>query len=532
VRTVCCRIKPYIQPFERKLALAELASLAGAQPKALSTSRHEPLDFEVVTQVTTKDLADRLSYWETVTDGQKRHTTQVLRESTANLARDTLTTRSVAQLSLFANEIRLPNRRVLRYGSHGIHEYRGKFFPQLVRALLNWAGVRRGDFVADTMCGSGTTIVEAALLGCTGLGLDLNPLSVFISRTKCEILRAEPSSVTKTYSTLCEKLLARSERQRDVQFRWLETLPDYDQDYLRAWFSLEVLKELERIVDAIRAVKDRAECHLLWVCLSNILRRVSWQKEDDLRVRREIKRDVEPVTEFLHEVTRSVRTLLAFLLQNHGAPYGRGTVLQGDARAPHLVLGSWRGRIDAVVTSPPYATALPYLDTDRLSLIYLRLLPRREHRQRDMLMVGNREITDRTRRQYWETYAASKHKLSSSIVRLIDQVHRKNTNANVGFRRKNLAALLAKYFMDMGDVFEGLRSLLKPGAPAFVVIGCNHTYAGGERIEIDTATLLGKLAEPRGLVVEETIPMEMLVSRDIFRKNASASETILVLRRS
>ncbi|MBI4490125.1 MAG: hypothetical protein HY694_13665 [Deltaproteobacteria bacterium] len=485
-----------------------------------------------MTQATTKDLADRLSYWETVTDGQKRHTTQALQESTANLARNGRTKRSIAQLSLFANEIRLPNRRVLRYGSHGIHEYRGKFFPQLVRALLNWAGVRRGSVIADTMCGSGTTIVEATLLGCTGLGLDLNPLSVFISRTKCEILHANPTSVTKTYSAVREKLLVRSGWQRDVRLTWLETLPDYDQDYLRAWFSLEVLKELERIVDAIRAVKGRAERHLLWVCLSNILRRVSWQKEDDLRVRREIKHDVEPVKEFLEDVTRSVRTLLAFLLQNDGAPHGRGIVLEGDARAPHLALGGWRGRIDAVVTSPPYATALPYLDTDRLSLIYLRLLPRREHRRRDILMVGNREITDRVRHEYWDTYIARKHELPSSIVRLIDHVHRKNTHANVGFRRKNLPALLAKYFMDMGNVFEGLRDLVKPGAPAFVVIGCNHTYAGGERVEIDTATLLGDLAKLRGLVLEETIPMEMLVSRDIFRKNASASETILVLRRS
>jgi hypothetical protein len=35
-----------------------------------------------------------------------------------------------------------------------------------------------------------------------------------------------------------------------------------------------------------------------------------------------------------------------------------------------------------------------------------------------------------------------------------------------------------------------------------------------------------------GFVLEESIPMEMLVSRDIFKKNASSGETILLFRQS
>lgn len=524
--TVSCRIKPYIQPFEKELAVRELVQLAGG---SLPSTTPRNVEVSVSTAVPARLLAERLAYWEQVKAGRTYLTTQALREATVAIARNGVPFAELGSVLPFKSDPALPNRRCLRYGPHGIHEYRGKFFPQLVRALLNTAGVRSGGLVADTMCGSGTTVVEAALLGCDGLGLDMNPLSVFISHVKCDILNVSPNSLSKTYNAILNRLTP--PRGRKQHFIWLDSFSDHDQAYLRAWFSRDTLQGLERVVESIRAVRSRAERDLLWVCLSNILRQVSWQKEDDLRVRRETKEHVDPVSAFIEEMTRSVRMVLTFLLQNKGNTPGRGIVIEGDARTPQGLLKEWAGRVDAVVTSPPYATALPYLDTDRLSLIYLKLLSRDEHRRRDQLMVGNREITDRTRRAYWDSYVAQRDALPDSIVRLVDHVDNANAKADVGFRRRNLAALLGKYFIDMAAVFDRLQPLLKRKAPAFVVIGSNHTYAGGEKVEIPTAALLGELAELHGFVLEESVPMEMLVSRDIFKKNASNSETIVMLRR-
>ena len=63
-----------------------------------------------------------------------------------------------------------------------------------------------------------------------------------------------------------------------------------------------------------------------------------------------------------------------------------------------------RRSVDVVITSPPYATALPYLDADRLSLIILGLLPRREYSSKESEMIGSREITERKRADIWATY--------------------------------------------------------------------------------------------------------------------------------
>lgn len=533
IRTVCCRIKPYIQPFERKLALAELASLAGTQPKAVSTSSPEPLDFEVSTKVTTKDLANRLSYWESLTDGEKRYTAQVLRESTANLARNGMKAAPDSQLILFTKEIPLPNRRVLRYGPHGIHEYRGKFFPQLVRALINMAGVKERGVVGDPMCGSGTTLVEAILSSCQALGLDTNPLSVLMARTKCALLAANPRQIEESYSAVRNGLLKCSS-VGSVKRRYFSSLPVTDQKYLRSWFSDRVLLGLDHIQAVVSTVSYPIIRDLMVLALSNIIREVSWQKDDDLRVRKEIREDdesIEPIDTFLAELQHSVRMLLTFLHQNQNVVVGKHDVLEGDAREATKVWGKWIGKIDAIITSPPYAMALPYLDTDRLSLCYLGLLPRNLHRQRDRAMIGNREVSDKEKRQYWETFQNSKFELPTSIVRLVEQVYKLNSNFQVGFRRRNLPSLLAKYFLDMRRVLLEAKRLLKRGGHAFFVVGDNHTIAGGARVEIHTTEFLAEIAASVGFEVREKISMEMLVPRDIFRKNAVKSEKILWLRR-
>lgn len=174
---------------------------------------------------------------------------------------------------------------------------------------------------------------------------------------------------------------------------------------------------------------------------------------------------------------------------------------------------------------------MPYLDTDRLSLCYLGLLPRPEHRTRDQLMIGNREVSEGLRRQYWERFLADATMLPERAQELIRRIETLNSGSSVGFRRRNLPALLAKYFFDMRDVIQGIFNALKSGNYAFVVVGNNHTIAGGHRVEIQTASLLKDIAKSLGFEVAESLSMDMLVSRDIFKKNAMASEEILAFRK-
>lgn len=522
-----CRMKPYIQPFERTLALAELSAIAGAEPVAVDKVE-QPVLFSLPTVLKADALVRNLAYWEVIETDKPCFTTQVLHERTVNIVRNGVPPKDIPQL--LKNDIVLPNRRCLRYGTHGIHEYRGKFFPQLVRSLINIADVPKRGIVADPMCGSGTTDVEAVLGQYHALGLDMNPLSVLMARNKCALLSVPPELINSSYEALREDLI-RPCGKRNGKLTYLNSLSIRDQQYLSAWFSEQVLQDLDEVARAIQQSDEQIR-DFFRLCLSNIIRSVSWQKDDDLRVRKELRPDAEidPIREFLEELGRSVRVVLAFLYHKREAKFGPFDISEGDARGMAGVWKKWKGRIDAIITSPPYATALPYLDTDRLSLCYLGLLPRPDHRQKDQHMIGNREIGEKQRLMYWKNFETGEKNLPKSVSELIRKVDTLNSKIEVGFRRRNLPALLTKYFMDMQQVFKGMKEVLRPGRPAYVVIGNNHTIAGGERVEIDTASLLVDIATAVGMKSERRIPMEMLVSRDIFKKNAVASEEILCFR--
>jgi DNA modification methylase len=524
-------LKKYIQPFEKVLAYRELSALAGVALHEFELLEHGSNIYSIQSNVSPEFLLDRLTYWESVhTDNLAAVTTQSLRESTVNLVRNGISIDALRQKLPFGEDVPLPNRRCLRYGTHGIHEYRGKFFPQLVRSLINIAGIQEGGTVADPMSGSGTTVVEALLAGCKGRGLDMNPLSVMLGNAKSRLLSADPTLLQQSYEQLRSELMA-AEPHNVSSRAYFNRLPNEDQAYLKTWFAEDVLDAMDDISMAITHLTDAYSRDLANVALSNIIRSVSWQKVEDLRVRKDVRLDLEidPKKEFLEEIGRSVRAVLAFLFQNGSLVSGDFDIREGDARNCSLAWGE--GSVDVVITSPPYATALPYLDTDRLSLCYLGLLPRPEHRNRDKAMIGNREVSEKIRRDYWELYLASKNRLPESVVALIDTVERLNDGTNVGFRRRNLPALLSKYFFDMKEVIQGMKLALKPGHCAFVVVGNNHTIAGGQRVEIQTAQLLQDIAASVGFEIAEPLQMDMLVSRDIFKGNAMASEEILVFKK-
>ena len=152
---------------------------------------------------------------------------------------------------------------------------------------MNASGVPNSGIVVDPMCGSGTTLVEARLSGRATFGLDMNPLSVFVSRVKCQVLDITPKVLIASFKELASAVW-RPVRQLGRTSHFV-TLTDTDQAYLQKWFATSVLEELDHIEGAIQKQTHPILRDFYKLCLSNILRTVSWQKEDDLRVRKEVQ---------------------------------------------------------------------------------------------------------------------------------------------------------------------------------------------------------------------------------------------------
>lgn len=524
-KRVILELKPYIQPFEKILANAELAGLI--EPNKIKN----PFDDQAKNQITISTQASlellqrRLTYWQRVGTDVLRPTLQVLQEASLDWPLENLLERKKSEKLK-----RLPVRRRLRYGPHDIHEYRGKFFPQLVKSLINSAGVPEGGIVIDPMCGSGTTPCEARAMGMESIALDLNPLSVRIAKTKTEILEMdyielqnEIKNIIKAVETINEK------SENELEKRWNQK----DLDYLKKWFAHSALCEINNILEKISEcehpiVKDLAE-----ISLSNVLRPVSWQKDVDLRVRKDVRDYIQGtvLNEFVDEMNCHLKKIVPYLsLREDIIRLPSYHIKDGDTREIDKLFYKWENDCDVLITSPPYAMALPYLDTDRLSLIVLGLLPRKNHRLKELLMIGTREITEAKRKELWENYQERKKELPEQVSMLIDKLAKIYHGGTVGFRRKNLPSLLAKYYLDMMDSMKSAQGMMKPNSFAFYVVGNNSTKLNGERIEIPTDEFLWLIGKKVGWKQHNLINMELLTSRDIFRKNRGTAETILIFK--
>jgi site-specific DNA-methyltransferase (cytosine-N4-specific) len=507
--SVKLELKPYLQPFERGLAMRELSAMLDAEDVVIE----EHGLFVVRTKKSEDFLRQHLTFWQRLGRSHLSPTQQTLLEFTQN------------GMERGSGRASLHGARRLRYGPHDLHEYRGKFFPQLVRSLISVSGVPAAALVLDPMCGSGTTPCEALALGMHALGADLNPLSVLIANVKASLVLERPSDFLEKTTRYLEKFNFTHVSPYNV---WQE----HDLLYLGKWFDPEALADVAAIVAEIRGVDELLYRDFFAVCLSNIIRSVSWQKEADLRVRKEVVpyasgTAVASFTEIVREQIAKIHPYLCVLSRDETT--GHLEIRLGNAVSIASLFPSLTGKVDLLVTSPPYATALPYLDTDRLSLIVLGLLSRAQHKMVESEMVGTREVSESERRGEWKAYLARRRELPGAVSSLIDFVAGHNHGDGVGFRRRNLPSLLGKYYLDMLDAMRSARLLMVPGANGFYVVGNNSTSVDGEKVEIPTDKFLFEIAAAAGWNCRESIPMELLHSRDIFKENRGSSETILCL---
>lgn len=511
-QSIKLELKPYLQPFERELAMRELHSLLRYQTPV----REEHGLYLVNTDTPEEFFRERLTYWQRVGRLYLEPTLQKSLEFTQNGV-----TGACAKDGLH-------NARRLRYGPHDLHEYRGKFFPQLVRSLMNISGIPETGIVLDPMCGSGTTPAEALASGRSAIGADLNPLSVLVSNVKSAIVQQHHETFRKTVSEYVTRF------KFDDHYPEKLWSPD-DLSYLRRWFDRQAILDLSAIVSEINNIRRPIYRDLFRVCLSNIIRSVSWQKDSDLRVRKQTRpyESGAAIAKFREEVSEQLDRIYAYLcVLPDSAARGLLSIRAGNAVSIDEIFPEFRGKVDVLVTSPPYATALPYLDTDRLSLVVLGLLPRKQHKNAETMMVGTREVSERQRQEAWTRYVARKNQLPRAVCEVIDGIaeHNHGDHEDVGFRRKNLPALLGKYFLDMLDAMRSAHKLMKSDARAYYVVGNNSTVVNGEKVEIPTDKLLAEVGEKAGWHTDELIPMELLVSRDIFRENRGSAETILCFK--
>lgn len=479
-------------PYERELALREAAELLSASPV---------IDNEGVQLHDYRDPA------------RARHLTYFAGYMNGHGYMETVQAR-------LENAVRTSTKRQsTRYSVHGLHEYKGKFNPQIARAVLNIFNVRSSQRVIDPFCGSGTTLVECAHLGVAGHGTDINPFAVYLANAKLLALR---TPVIKL-QTILDKLSIRFRKTK----RWATAIPDDARStYLRAWFDPDILQVIEILAGEVMEVAGEFECIFLGIA-SNLLRDYSLQDPQDLRIRRRTSPipDVSFIETFLTASERFLERLAA-TQSVIGIKKQSGTAVLCDIT--DLKQKKYTRYFDMALTSPPYAMALPYIDTQRLSLVWLNLLPPSRVLGLESELIGSREFRG-SRRDFMTALRENSAAIPDSDAFFCTELQAALGERD-GFRRQAVPTLLYRYFASMQASFKSIRSVMKPGAPFALVIGHNHTILGGKRYDINTPAHLASVAQNTGWIIDELIELQTYRRYGYHVNNAVGSETLLILK--
>ena len=214
-------------------------------------------------------------------------------------------------------------RSVNQYLTHWIYPYKGKFHPQMIRALLNIIGLKEGDTVFEPFSGSGTTALEAQLLGINFIGIDISPLCAIQGRVKTESIYVI-DEIKKLKDEISSSIVSNLFQTNDDYYNLLGKLAGDERVK-----NFYILARLLAVSDNFRRNRDFVN---------------SFIKNVDLML--------ASVKDYI-EIKEKLKLKL-----------GDVKIEVGDSKNIRLPNNS----VDGIITSPPYSIALDYVQNDIHSL--------------------------------------------------------------------------------------------------------------------------------------------------------------------
>lgn len=231
------------------------------------------------------------------------------------------------------------------YILHNFHTYPCKFPAFIPREIIK-KFAKKGDVICDPFVGSGTTLLEATLLGYSSIGNDVNPLSCLLSKVKARPINEKLLSKIDKF---CDNLLNNYKKSKgNKQFHY---------NSIEHWFQKNVIKELSFLKKEISKIKEQDLRDLLLIVLSSIIVRVSNQESDTryAAINKNIKK-LETIKIFINKAREVKNTYIDFFQKTKNLSITL-KVLQTDSRNLSVIRNN---TVDLIITSPPYANTYDY----------------------------------------------------------------------------------------------------------------------------------------------------------------------------
>ncbi len=258
-----------------------------------------------------------------------------------------------------------------QYGVHFFHHYTAKFIPQIPARIIRKYS-HSENIIVDPFMGSGTTLVEAKMLGCHSYGIDTNPMAIKIAKAKTLIINNSNVEEIKSFLNWISK-------KKKIKINYKDKLPNrelFKDSHL--WFRNDVAYCIYEILQEIRKYSPDIQ-NFIEVGLSTILKGMSNARMDSVVPvlpdnpkyidRKHYYREVDnqtrniPVYQRLYsQIQRMYKAILEFNKETDDKLICN-PVLYDARRLSDIV-----NQCDLVVTSPPYWSAQNYQELHKLSM--------------------------------------------------------------------------------------------------------------------------------------------------------------------
>ena len=395
----------------------------------------------------------------------------------------------------------------LRVEDSSIHDwYRFvlSFPPHLVQQYLETFCVDQTSFVLDPFCGTGTTNVECKKHGVSSWGIEASPLTHFVSKTKCVW-----ANDTFNFLNTAKQIALAAARTINSLSKPRTLSEEQTSLILKNSICEQPLSSTLVLRDSIRAANSPFEDYYLLALAKHIVYSYSNLKfGPEVGISRKKKESVDVVEIWLSEIERMESDLEYW--KHHSSTFA--DISLGDARS--IPKRDYIGKVDCVITSPPYPNEKDYSRTTRLESVILGFINTKD----DLRNIKKGFIRSNSKNVYRSDNDAQYISNIGSINKLSNEIEerRLELGKTSGFE-KLYASVVKQYFGGMARHLSELKPYLRNGASLAYVVGDQASYF---QIPIRTSVLLGEVAESIGGYRVDRV--------DTFRKRfATATETWL-----
>lgn len=428
-------------------------------------------------------------------------------------------------------------RRHREYLSHGIHRYVAKFFPRFARALINISLPAQKGVVLDPFSGSGTTGLEAGLMGLHSICSDIDPLSCLISKSKVEFPLTHLADLDAVAEVIRPKgskgqgSLFESSNGNGFGFHY--KIPNFLRIKLDANIASEIEHDVDTLAAQVASIESEPARMIGRLLISHAVSMKLWLRwvgTGDNRFALEVgARDMLSVANsHLKRMRLNHPDVIGLTLPKQVIEALKATrFINSSAES----LGIPDESVNAVVTSPPYLPASSgretYLRSRAPGLMALELLSEKEIHDLDASKIIGSVLREQRKSDV-------DLPLPGAVTDLVDWMRPQRERAP-----KAEPTLI--YFHDLRRVGKEMHRVLQPGGTMAMVVATAHTFYELQSREILKRFLLAEtlaefFTEPRygvGFSSAELIEIELPKMNYKARPGArhQYSETALLFRK-